>query len=104
MCSKVNVHNSQRRIVILLTVCLCLGSLVLCEVVDPLLAQDDRWDMSYQGGVLQQTHLDEHDDDFVLLNNVVGHSLAISDNKNGSSRIPGVSISVSPLLPPPKAA
>jgi len=104
MCSKVNILNSPRSKMILLTVCLCMGSLVLCEVIDPLLARDEHWDMSYQGGVFQQSHLDEHDDDFVLMEDAVGSTKAISDNENRSARIPGVSLSLSPLLPPPKAA
>ncbi len=88
---------------ILYTVCLCLGSLFLCEVIDPLIASDDRWYMSYAGGVLQQSHLDEHDDDFVLVDEAVGGIGAVSILENRSNQIPVVHHSVSPLLPPPKA-
>jgi hypothetical protein len=104
MYSKGNFLNAQRPKMILLTVCLCLGSLVMCEVIDPLIVGDDSWNMSYQEGALQQSHLDEHDDDFVLMEDAIGRTKAISDNKNRSARIPGVSLSLSPLLPPPKAA
>jgi hypothetical protein len=104
MCSKGDIFSAQRSKMILITICLCLGSLVMCEVLDPLIARDDSWSMSFQAGVLQQSHLDEHDDDFVLMEEAVGHTRAVSILENRSARIPGVSLSLSPLLPPPKAA
>ena len=104
MYSKGNFLYMQRPKMILLTVCLCLASLVMCEVIDTLIVGDNNWNMSYQGGTLQQSHLDEHDDDFVLMEDAVGSTKAFSDNENRAARIPGVSLSLSPSLPPPKAA
>jgi hypothetical protein len=89
---------------ILYTVCLCLGSLFLCEVFDPLIASDERWYMAYTDGGIQQSHLDEHDDDFVLVEEAVSGTGAVSISENRSNQIPVVSHSVSPQLPPPKAA
>ena len=104
MYSMGNFLTAQRPKMIFLTVCLCLGSLVMCEVIDPLIASDASWYISYQGGLIQQSHLDEHDDDFVLMEEAIGYTRAVSTDENRSARVPGVSLSLSPLLPPPKTA
>ena len=104
MFSKGNFFNEQRPKMILLTICLCLVSLVMCEVIDPLIANYDNWYISFPGGLLQQTHLDEHDDDFILITRTASHIIASSILEDKSSHILGSSHSPPPLLPPPKAS
>jgi len=94
----------QRTNLILVTVLLCIGSLVVCEVIDPLLANEGIWDISLTEEYFQHTHLDEHDDDFVLIDQSRGNITAVTVEDEKSSRLLGASCSLSPLLPPPKAA
>ncbi len=94
----------QRTQLILVTLLLCIGSLVVCEVIDPFLANEAIWDASLTEEYFQHTHLDEHDDDFVLVDQIGGNITAVTVNDDKSSRILGASCSLSPLLPPPKAA
>lgn len=99
-----NLLDSRRSRMILLTLCLCLCSLIICELIDPLIARNNNWDLTVQGGFLQQSHLEEHDDDFVLMEQYTRHSVAAIILENTSSQILVASYSLSPLLPPPKAA
>jgi hypothetical protein len=99
-----NILDARQPKMILLTICLCLGSLVLCEVIDPITTWDDSRHMSEQGGVPHQSHVDEHEDDFVLTEQAAAHTRAASTLENRSAHLLGVSLSPSPLLPPPKAA
>ena len=94
----------QRTKLILATVLLCIGSLVVCEVIDPLLANEGIWDISLTEEYFQHTHLDEHDDDFVLMDQTGGSITSITVDKDKSSSLLGTSCSLAPLLPPPKAA
>jgi len=94
----------QRTKLILVALLLCIGSLVVCEVIDPLLANEGIWDIAFTEEYFQHTHLDEHDDDFVLISQIRGNITAITVEKDKSSDLLGVSCSLSPLLPPPKAA
>lgn len=94
----------QRTNLILVTVLLCIGSLVVCEVIDPLLANEGIWDISLTEEYFQHTHLDEHDDDFVLIDQSRGNITAVTVEEDKSSRLLGASCSLSPILPPPKAA
>jgi len=89
----------------LLTLCLYLSicSLVICEVIDPLITGNNNFDLTLQGGFLQPSHLDEHDDDFVLMEQPTRHFVATLIIENTNSQIQGASYSLSPLLPPPKA-
>jgi hypothetical protein len=96
--------DMQRTKLILVTLLLCIGSLVVCEVIDPLLANEGIWDISFTEEYFQHTHLDEHDDDFVLISQIGGNITAITVNKDKSSDLLGASYSLAPLLPPPKAA
>jgi hypothetical protein len=104
MYSMVNVPHTRQPKMILLTLCLCLSSLVVCEVIDPILASADNWFVSYQGGVLQQSHLDEHEDDFVLRAHAVTNTGTVTTLKHRITHFPGLSLPLSPLLPPPKIA
>jgi len=96
-----DIHRTKMILGILL---LCIGSLVVCEVIDPLLANEGIWDISFTTDLFQHTHLDEHDDDFVLISQFGGNITAITVDKDKLSNILGPSCSLSPLLPPPKAA
>ncbi len=89
---------------ILIILGLCLGSLVICELIDPLIASDKSWYVSLSDGLLQETHLDEHDDDFVLIDQPIGNFAPVSMDQDRSSNLRGSSCSLSPLLPPPKAS
>jgi hypothetical protein len=89
---------------ILLTLCLCLGSLVLCEVIDPIITSADNWYVAYQVGVLQQSHLDEHEDDFVLRAYAVTNAATVTTLDQRTTHLPGFSLPLSPLLTPPKTA
>lgn len=88
---------------VLLILCLCLGSLVLCELVDPITARDDHRHMSEQGGVPQHSHVDEHEDDFILTAQAAAHTGVVATLEKRSAHLLGVSHSPPPLLPPPKA-
>jgi hypothetical protein len=94
----------QRTKLILVTLILCIGSLVVCEVIDPLLGNEGIWNISFTEEYFQHTHLDEHDDDFVLIDQSRGNITAFTVNEDESSCLLGASCSLSPLLPPPKAA
>jgi len=96
--------DMQRTKLILVTLLLCIGSLVVCEVIDPLLANEGIWDISFTTDLFQHTHLDEHDDDFVLISQFGGNITAITVDKDKLSYILGASCTLSPILPPPKAA
>ncbi len=96
--------DSHRSLSIFLTLSLCLISMVICEVIDPLIARDGLLTVDLQGGSLLLSHLDEHDDDFVLIDppcsdSMKGHLLSVR-----SSRILAYSYKLSPIIPPPKAA
>lgn len=95
--------DKQRTKLILVTLLLCVGSLVVCEVIDPFLANEAIWDISFTEEYSQHTHLDEHDDDFVLIDQSKGNITAVTVEEDKSSRLLGASCSLSPLLPPPKA-
>ncbi len=98
-----DLSQERCRRLILIILCLCISSLVICEVIDPLFASEKNWYIYITDGFLQETHIDEHDDDFVLieLNN---ENIALDTmDRNRSSNISVASCSLSPLLPPPKA-
>jgi hypothetical protein len=98
------LHDLERTQLLLVTFLLCIGSLVVCEVIDPLLANEAVWDVSLTEEYFHHTHLDEHDDDFVLIDQTRGNTTAVTLDADKSSRLLGASCSLSPLLPPPKAA
>jgi len=99
-----NLPEIQRRRMILLFFSLCLGSLVICEVIDPLMGSVNNWEISFTEGLIQLTHLDEHDDDYVLTEQVVGNIVPGIIDQDGSSLLRGASCFLSPLSPPPKAS
>lgn len=98
------IHDIKRTRLILVIFLLCIGSLVVCEVIDPLLANEAIGEMSLTEEYFHYTHLDEHDDDFVLIDQSGGNISAVTVDDDKSSRILGASCSLSPILPPPKAA
>jgi len=99
-----NLPNRRRFRMLLAIFGLCLGSLVICEVIDPLIASEYNWFQSIPDGFLQDTHLDEHDDDFVLIDQVIGNFAPVNTDQERSSKIRGSSFCLSPALPPPKAS
>ena len=77
---------------------------MVCEIIDPLLANEVIWDTSFIEEYFQHTHLDEHDDDFVLIDQDGGNITSITVDADKSTHLLGASCSLPPLLPPPKAA
>ncbi len=96
--------ENQRTVMILITLFLCLGSVVVCEVIDPLLTIEESLYISFADSFLQHTHLDEHDDDFVLSDGTAGSFIPVIIDQDRSSRVLGFSCPLIPLLPPPKAS
>jgi hypothetical protein len=99
-----NLPELWRNKLIFMILALCLSSLVICEVIDPLLGCGNNWDVSFTNGFVQQTHLDEHDDDYVLTKHSIGNFVPITIEQDRSSKLWGNSCFLSPLLPPPKAS
>jgi hypothetical protein len=95
---------TQQTRMILVTFCLCLGSILACEVIDPLISFEENLFLTFSDGFSYLTHLDEHDDDFVLIAQTSNRNRAAIIDQDKSSHIPGSACSLSPLLPPPKAS
>ncbi len=89
---------------ILITLFLCMGSVLVCEVIDPLLTFEESLYITFADSFLQHTHMEEHDDDFVLSDGIAGSFIPVLIDQGRSSRVLGFSCSLTPILPPPKAS
>ncbi len=98
-----NLLDSHRARMIFITLLLCSGSLVVCEVIDPLIASDSLIYADIQGGSIQQSHLDEHDDEFVLIEQPDKNGMIGRLSEIGSAQFLEASFNLAPQLPPPKA-
>lgn len=86
-----------------LVISLCLCSLALCVLADPVVIWDDHHHRSELGGIPDSSHFDEHEDDFVLNGSAAASAQAAATLAKISTHLPEASHSPSPLLPPPKA-
>lgn len=104
MCSMVKTLEGRLPKFTFVILCLCLGSLFLCEMVDPMGAWVDYRHMNEQGKISDHSNPYDHDDDFVLTEEAAARIRTVSALEKRAAHLSGASQSPSPLLPPPKAA
>jgi hypothetical protein len=85
--------------IIILSLCLC--SIALCVLADPLI-QPENNHHSGSGGFPIHSHVDEHEDDFVLTNTASANTQAVEVLAKISTHLPNSSHFPSPITPPPK--
>jgi hypothetical protein len=84
---------------IILSLCLC--SIVLCVLADPgILFENNHHGGS--GRFPAHSHVDEHEDDFVLAKTAFGNIHAVEILAKIATHLPNSSHFPSPITPPPK--
>jgi hypothetical protein len=86
---------------IILSLCLC--SIALCVLADPVILWENDHHNSGPGGFPGHSHFDEHEDDFVLAKTASGNTQAVEVLARISTHLPNLSHFPSPITPPPKS-
>lgn len=98
-----NLPFTRASLIALVALILCITSLLICEVIDPLVTFADNDFCSLSEEYLQPSHLDEHDDDFVLAGRMIEDDTSTAMGIVLFPQILVTNSSPAPLLPPPKA-
>ena len=100
-------HPRRVPFYIMMAFCLGLCNLVLREIVVSLngsIAQYDPQHLAEHGGVPDLTHIHDHDDDFVSAVLIDPSIKIVIAREIGNADLSACSRTLTPLLPPPKAA
>jgi hypothetical protein len=92
-------HPFKSHIIIL---CLCLCSIALCVLADPVIFWENDHHSGGSGGFPVHSHVDEHEDDFVLMKMASANTQAVEVLAKISTHLPNSSHFPSPITPPPK--
>ena len=82
---------------------LCLCSIALCLLADPLVLWEDHHPFGGSGGFPDHSHFDEHEDDFLLTKTASANKQAAEILAKISTHLPNTTHFSSPITPPPKA-
>jgi hypothetical protein len=80
---------------------LCLGSIALCVLADPMVFAESQ-DSSIPGGTPGHSLFDEHEEDFVLMKAASTNTQAIEILAKMATHLPDSSHPPTPITPPPK--
>jgi hypothetical protein len=85
---------------IILSLCLC--SIALCLLADPVIQSENNHCYGSEG-FPAHSHVDEHEDDFVLAKTASENTYAVEILAKISTHFPNASHLPSPITPPPKS-